>query len=68
MDIIFGRDDVIDAKPDPEGLITIIKLLGLEKEFVLFIGDTDVDEKAAKSAKIPYLHVSKLEELLNQLS
>ena len=57
---IFGRDDVIEAKPSPEGLKTILKKFSLNSEKVLFIGDSWVDEEAAREAAIPYQHVDNV--------
>ena len=56
--IIVTSDDVKHGKPSPEGLIKILKKIRVKKRDTYFIGDTIFDYKAAKAAKINYLHAS----------
>ncbi len=56
--IIITSDDVRNGKPNPEGLLKIISKTKIKKENTYFIGDTMFDFKAAKAAKINYLHAS----------
>ncbi|WP_075483190.1 HAD family hydrolase [Candidatus Pelagibacter communis] len=51
-------DDVINGKPNPEGLLKIIKKFKVEKKNCYYVGDTIYDFYAAKNAKINYLHAS----------
>ena len=56
--IIVTSDDVKRGKPNPEGLIKILNKIKIKKKDTYFIGDTIFDYKAAKAAKINYLHAS----------
>ncbi len=62
--IIIGRDDVEFAKPNPEGLNRIIGAYELKNSDVLFIGDSYVDEDAARDAQINFIYVDKLQKFL----
>lgn len=50
FDVIVTRDDVSNAKPDPEPLILGAKLLGVDQSEILMVGDLPVDIQAAKAA------------------
>lgn len=52
VDIIVGGDDVKVEKPDPEGLLLAIRRLQLEKNQVLYIGDSLVDARTATNAGV----------------
>ncbi|MCM1165603.1 MAG: HAD-IA family hydrolase [Lachnospiraceae bacterium] len=54
---IIGGDDVSREKPDPEGLIRALELLGTEKGEALYVGDSHVDALAARSAGVPFAAV-----------
>ena len=56
--IIITSNDVKQGKPSPEGLLKIINKTRLKKKNSYFVGDTIFDFKAAKAAKINYLHAS----------
>jgi len=43
FDVIVGGEDVAAHKPDPEGLLKAISMVGCQKEEVLFVGDSTVD-------------------------
>jgi phosphoglycolate phosphatase len=47
--------DVVRPKPHPEGLIKIADFFSVKKENMLFLGDSEADYKAAKSAPVPFL-------------
>ena len=49
---IVSREDILQRKPDPEGLLKIISENKLNPKEVLFIGDRDVDRQAGSSAGI----------------
>ena len=44
-------------KPDPEGLLWTVKHLHVEKEEVLYVGDSLVDAKTAENADIAFAAV-----------
>jgi phosphoglycolate phosphatase-like HAD superfamily hydrolase len=50
FDVIITSDDVKKAKPNPEIVLKACKVLGVEPEKVILIGDTDSDVKAGKAA------------------
>ncbi|WP_068775967.1 HAD family hydrolase [Paenibacillus sp. FJAT-26967] len=45
-------DDVVKAKPDPEGILKAIRQMGLTKEEVIFVGDSNADMTAGKLAGV----------------
>ena len=53
FDLIYTGNDVKNSKPDPEAIFRIIEDLQLEKDEVIFIGDSHLDIQAGKSAGIP---------------
>lgn len=52
FDIIFSLDDYNFKRPNPYGLLMIIKKLKINRNEVIYIGDTPRDVKMAKNAKI----------------
>lgn len=57
VDLIIGGEDVKVAKPNPEGLFTVLREWHCEREDVLYVGDSVVDAKAAKNAEVPFAGV-----------
>ena len=53
---IITRDDVDFKKPDPDGCHKIIKMSSISPENIIMIGDSELDQKAANSASISFLH------------
>ena len=49
IDLIVGADDVKVEKPSPEGLLWAIEHLAVDKEKVLYVGDSLVDAQTAES-------------------
>ncbi len=49
---IFGQRDGVERKPCPDVVFEIIKLAGVEKEDVLYIGDSGVDMETALNAGV----------------
>ncbi|WP_145037973.1 HAD family hydrolase [Paenibacillus sp. Y412MC10] len=45
-------DEVERSKPDPEGIFKAVQLLGLRTSDVVFVGDSDADIAAGKSAQV----------------
>lgn len=58
IDVIVGGEDVKNAKPDPEALIRAMELFGSTKENVVYIGDSIIDVKTAKSANVDFIAVT----------
>ena len=53
---IITLNDVIKSKPNPEGLLKIIKNFNFKKKDIYYLGDTYHDLLAAKRAGISYYH------------
>lgn len=58
VDLIIGGEDVENAKPHPEGLLSAISRLGSDKKKVLYIGDSHIDAKTARAAEIDFCAVT----------
>lgn len=58
FDQIVGGDDVTQPKPDPEGLLSLLKIWNLDKDEVLYVGDSLVDAKTARAAGIAFAAVT----------
>ncbi len=56
FDFFISADDVKFGKPNPEGLIKILKKFKVSNKNTIFIGDSIYDYRASKKAKIKYLH------------
>ena len=52
FDIIQGDEDNLPKKPDPTIINNIIKKLEVEKEDVIYVGDSEVDILTARNAEI----------------
>lgn len=78
FDFVVCALDVKRSKPHPESLLKIIEYFDVKPTQVLYIGDSVVDETAAKAAGIPLVsyrndslsadyYISRLKELENML-
>ena len=56
MEVVCSTDEgLCRLKPDPEGLLTVARRLGLPEECCVFIGDReDTDRESAKKAGMPF--------------
>ncbi|MBQ7153878.1 MAG: HAD-IA family hydrolase [Clostridia bacterium] len=57
MHVLGGRPDV-PRKPSPDAVLALMEQLGLCRNDVLFIGDSEVDLATAVNAKIPCVAVT----------
>ncbi len=57
VDLIIGSDNVKVEKPNPEGLLMAVERLKLEKDELIYIGDSIVDAKTAVNAGVPFAGV-----------
>lgn len=57
VDLIVGAEDVKIEKPNPEGLLWVVDNLRLEKDDILYVGDSLVDAKAAENAQVNFAGV-----------
>ncbi len=55
-DVVITRDDVEEAKPNPEGLIKIMKYFNKSAEQTIFIGDSWLDAETAKIAGVDFIY------------
>ncbi len=58
IDIAIGQSDEIAKKPAPDGVLKAMEILGAQKEFTIYVGDSDVDVETAKNAVLPCLGVT----------
>ncbi len=49
---IVGREDVVEWKPDPEGLFKILKKFDVSSTQAIYVGDSKYDFEAGENAKI----------------
>ena len=55
FDMVVTALDVQNPKPHPESVEKILKMFGLNREGVLFVGDSDVDRKTARSSGVKFI-------------
>jgi phosphoglycolate phosphatase-like HAD superfamily hydrolase len=53
---IVTSDDVEFKKPSPDGCYKIIEISSISPENMIMIGDSELDQKAANSASIPFFY------------
>lgn len=58
FDKAYGEREGIPLKPDPTALLSLMEEMGLKKEEVLYIGDTEVDMRTGTSAGVKTMAVS----------
>jgi len=74
FDLVVTALDVENPKPHPEPLIRILRHFDLKPREMIYIGDSKLDEMAAKAALVPFVaygntglsaehHISSLEEI-----
>jgi HAD superfamily hydrolase (TIGR01509 family) len=70
LETMFGAavtgDDVARPKPDPEGVLTAMRRLGVIKEETVFVGDSDADIRAGKSAGVATVGAHWMETVQNR--
>jgi phosphoglycolate phosphatase len=57
MDLIVGGDEVENPKPDPEGIMRALRELDVLPEDAIYVGDSQVDGKAASAADVAFVGV-----------
>lgn len=55
FDVIVCRDDVMELKPSPQGLLYAVEQLGLKKEEIIYVGDSWIDGEAAARAGVSFV-------------
>jgi adenylosuccinate lyase len=63
VDVVLGRDDVRDRKPNPEGINKALERLGINNEDVSYIGDKWEDDVVwAKNADVTPIYIERTDE------
>lgn len=52
FDLVISREDVINPKPHPEPIIMALEYFNVSPKHAIMIGDTQVDIKAGRNARI----------------
>ena len=52
FDVVLGGKEGLPLKPDPTSLIEVIRLLEVDKDNVVYCGDSDTDVKTGINAKV----------------
>ena len=52
FDVVVGESEQIPPKPNPKGAFRVAELLRVDRNRILYAGDSGVDMKTAKSAKM----------------
>ena len=52
--MIVGMHGKYEGKPSPQAVEAFSELVGIDKDHVLYVGDSEVDFKTAVNAKVPY--------------
>lgn len=52
---IHGARDTVAKKPAPDMLFNAVQAVGGTREDTLYVGDSDVDQKTAQNARIPFV-------------
>jgi phosphoglycolate phosphatase len=55
FDVIVGGEDVTRHKPDPEGLETALRCIGISRRDAVYVGDHPVDAMAASTARVSFV-------------
>lgn len=55
FDLVVTAGDVSNPKPHPESIEKILRAFSLRKEEVLFVGDSETDGRAARSAGVKFV-------------
>lgn len=55
FDLIVGADDVVNPKPDPEGLLLALHMLGVDANSAVYVGDHAIDAQAALAAGVSFI-------------
>ena len=57
VDMIIGSNNVPTPKPAPYGIYKVLEEMNLEKEEILYVGDSIVDAKTAENAGVQFAAV-----------
>jgi phosphoglycolate phosphatase len=54
FDVVIGGDDVVRAKPHPEGVLAALKTMGVSAGECLYVGDSVLDVETARNADLGF--------------
>ena len=57
FEVIIGGEDVLNHKPNPEGLQKAVERLAVSNAQALYVGDSITDAETARRAQIPFVAV-----------
>lgn len=57
FDALIGGLDITSYKPNPEGLLEVIRRIGSDVDRTLYVGDHVIDAQTAKNANVPFVAV-----------
>jgi phosphoglycolate phosphatase len=57
FEYVAGADTFEYNKPDPRHLTSVVEIVGGNLKKTIMVGDSEVDEKAADNAKLPFILV-----------
>ncbi len=55
IDAIIARDEISNSKPDPEHLLTMLKILQVKTKEAIFVGDHWIDALCARNAGVRFI-------------
>lgn len=58
VDMIVGAEDVKIEKPNPQGLLYMLKRIDIDNQEALYIGDSLVDAETAECANVDFIGVT----------
>ncbi|MGA1820496.1 MAG: HAD family hydrolase [Thermoplasmatota archaeon] len=59
---VMSIENVERPKPDPEGLLVILKAHKKRPDEAVFIGNSDIDRMCAEAAGVPFVHIDEIKE------
>ncbi|MFO0704241.1 MAG: HAD-IA family hydrolase [Patescibacteria group bacterium] len=62
MDVLISGEDVTNPKPNPEGILTAMNRLKVSPNETAYIGDSEADMGAARSANVTAILVTQKED------
>ncbi|MBQ2903652.1 MAG: HAD family hydrolase [Clostridia bacterium] len=58
IDVTVGQLDGVAQKPQPDGVLKVLGMLGVSKDKSVYVGDSEVDCITAKNAGVPCIGVT----------
>ncbi len=58
MDVVISREEIVNPKPHPDALIAALNYLKVNPKNAVMVGDTPIDIKAGKNAKVRTIGVT----------